>query len=187
MYALDPDLIGPIAGEVANLPRAEMLSGLVTRLKVPYGDHIASDPEWIFNLNGGATGAMALLHASLNEYLVVFGTPIGTDGFSGRYTVDIHDWVLGGELHNLRLDDPLTPVITPAGGHAFLARGDAVAFVLPPDSWLLEYGRGNVPSSLPRVLGDAAFRAQDPQTILDTLREFGSLATHRLFRSRKED
>lgn len=178
---LDPDVLGACAREVVDRPLDSMMGALVERLRERYGHHIAPELEWLFNLNGGSTGAMAVLHASLTEYLVIFGTPLGTEGFSGRYTVDIHDWVLGGELWNLRLEDPLHRRVFRKGEHTELARGDATGFRLTQDGWLLEYGRGNVSASLPHILGDAIFRGQDASTVFKTLSAYGTRAIHELF------
>jgi C-8 sterol isomerase len=52
----------------------------------------------MFNLAAGATGMMTVLHGSLSEYLLLFGSPIGTEAFSGRYRLDIWDWVIAGEM-----------------------------------------------------------------------------------------
>jgi C-8 sterol isomerase len=180
-HILDPEVLGAVAREVAQLDRAQMLDALVERLRGHYGDHIAPKPEWLFNLNGGATGAMAVFHASLSEYLVVFGTPLGTEGFSGRYSVDIHDWVLSGELWNMRVETPMERLVFGAGEHVELPRGEATAFRLTQDGWLLEYGRGNVVASLPHILGDAVFRGQDAITFFKTLESYGSRAIHELF------
>ena len=54
-----------------------------------YGSHIlaASETEWIFVNAGGWMGAMYLLHASLTEYVLLFGTAVDTSGHSGS-----EDW-----------------------------------------------------------------------------------------------
>lgn len=163
-----------------------LLVRLVSGLREHYGTHIVEDPHWIFSMVGGATGVMAVLHASIGEYLVVFGTPLGTEGYSGRYSVHIHDWVLRGEMWTLRIDDPMRKHVTAAGECRELPRGLTTAFRLIEDTWLVEYGRGNAATSLRHSIGDAIFRAMDAHNIIETLREYGTLAAHELFRPKDE-
>ena len=51
-----------------------------------YPGHIlpANDLEWVFLNSGGWMGAMCLLHASVTEYVLFFGTAIDTSGHSGN-------------------------------------------------------------------------------------------------------
>jgi len=54
-------------------------------LSAKYPGHIlpASDLEWIFMNAGGFMGSMCVLHASLTEYVLFFGTAVDTTGNSG--------------------------------------------------------------------------------------------------------
>jgi C-8 sterol isomerase len=61
-----------------------VVTSIVRQLDKLHPGHINTNEEWVFNNAGGAMGAMYLLHASLSEYVIIFGTPIGTDGMKHR-------------------------------------------------------------------------------------------------------
>ena len=59
------------------------------QLEKRYPGHILPKEhrEWIFVNAGGWIGSMYVLHASLTEYLLFFGTAIDTSGHSGQSVV----------------------------------------------------------------------------------------------------
>lgn len=58
---------------------------IATVLRRKYPGHILpeEDMQWIFMNAGGWMGSMCLLHASLTEYILFFGTAVETSGHSG--------------------------------------------------------------------------------------------------------
>lgn len=46
---------------------------IVTELNEKVPEHINLKEEWVFNNAGGAMGAMYIIHASVTEYLIIFG------------------------------------------------------------------------------------------------------------------
>jgi hypothetical protein len=70
-----------------------------TELRLRYGAHILPSPEWIFVNAGGWMGSMYILHASLTEYLLFFGTALGSNGHSGRYWANISDTMVEGKAY----------------------------------------------------------------------------------------
>lgn len=180
----DLEVLDEVARGAAGRPFDEMARAVTRDLAARYPKHIDPAPRWMWNLAGGATGAMAILHASLTEYLILFGTPVGTEAFSGRYLIDIHDFVVAGEMWTYTEASFGERVVTRVGEHAVLRRGTTKGFRLSEGTWLLEYGRGPVPTALPMGLGDAVFSGQDPITIWKTLHGYGRLVVKELLQGK---
>ena len=62
---------------------------VANELSVIYPGHILSKEkrEWLFVNCGGWMGAFLVLHASITEYVLLFGTGIHTSGNSGTYNL----------------------------------------------------------------------------------------------------
>jgi C-8 sterol isomerase len=176
----DPDKLHAIARRAVGLPFERMVQTVADDLAREYPTHIETKPNWIFSCAGGAVGVMTVLHGSLSEYIVIFGSAIGTEGFSGRYRIGIHDFVLAGEMWTYTGDNVGERVIHKAGDRAYLRPDQVKGFKFPEACWLLEYGHGPVPTALPFALGDAAFSMMDGETIWKTLWHYGRLVTKEL-------
>ncbi len=174
MFVFDPDeLHACVAAVVAEkLPRAEAFDVLTARLQERYPAIDAGPRRWIFNNAGGAMGQMCLLYASLREYLIFFGTPIGTEGHSGRYATEVYDFVFDGEMECYLEGETERRTYGP-GSYAVLRKNEVKGYRVRDRAWMLEYARGPIPLMLPFGLADTLFSTIDVVTAGRTLWHYG--------------
>ncbi len=183
-YLFDPGELHEVAkGALGEGPRAQLLQRLEDELYARYPKHIARSCPWIFNNAGGAMGQMKLLHCSLSEYILIFGTPIGTEGHSGRYGTEVYDFMLDGEMWCFHAGEFQRTVYRP-GDLAYLGPDQAKGYVVPNHAFMLEYARGAIPSMLPFGLADTVFSTLDRATIGRTLWHYGRLVTRELLQGK---
>ncbi len=183
-YAFDPDRLHEISRKAVGQPFDAMCRTVVDELDAAYPGEIDRKDEWVFNLAAGATGIMNVLHGSLTEYLIIFGTPVGTEAWSGRYLLDIHDFIVAGEMWTYTEDRPGERVVTGPGERAVLRKGRVKGFRFEPGCWALEYGRGPIPTSLPTAVADVLLSGLDPATVVKTFRIHGEQVFRHLLRGK---
>ncbi|GFS14365.1 sigma non-opioid intracellular receptor 1 [Elysia marginata] len=109
---------------------------------------------------GGWMGSMCLLHASLTEYLLFFGTAVDTTGHSGRYWANISDTLLTGKMFQWK-EGTLKNIEYQPGDTVFHEWGEVTGVSWPAGTWMVEYGRGFIPSTLVFALADTFFSTTD--------------------------
>lgn len=149
-----------------------MITNIAADLEKEYPGHITLKEEWVFNNAGGAMGSMWILHASISEYVIIFGTPVGTEGHSGRFFADDYFIILEGEQWAYKAGELVREVYKPGEMH-HLPRGDSQQYKIPEHAWALEYAQGWIPLMLPFGFFDSVFSTVDYFTIYDTLRLTG--------------
>ncbi len=182
-YIFDPDILHEVIKGAIGQPMEAVVDQIVRDLDERYPGHIRSDTGWVFNNAGGAMGAMRLLHASITEYVLIFGTPIGTEGASGRFAADDYFYMLEGE-HWCFNEGDFERQVTRPGEVTFMKRGDSKAYRFPDNAWGLEYARGAIPLMLPFGLADTFSSTLDLQQISRTLGMYTKHVLHNLMRGK---
>src|SRR6185295_11939611 len=83
-YQIDPDVLGKVAKQLAGLPleNGELITRAIGALAEEYPHLIDSTPgRWVGSKAGGILGKVRFLYFSPREYIVIFGSPSGTQGF----------------------------------------------------------------------------------------------------------
>lgn len=187
-YKIDPSVLHGVAKQVAGLPLGggALITRAVELLNDEYPDLIDSAPgRWVGSKAGGILGKVRFLYFSPREYIVIFGTPTGTQGFSGRYKhVDVHKFLIAGRIdsYDLESDDPgpLPPLLP--GDRTCLERGHARGLTIHPGSWHIEYGRGAVATTLPFAMVDTLLVSLEIESVRRSTVEFARLVRRRLRR-----
>ena len=186
-YKIDPDVLGRVAKQVVGLPldNGELITRAVEALADEYPDLIDPAPgRWVGSKAGGILGKVRFLYFSPREYIVIFGSPTGTQGFSGRYKhVDVHKFLIAGQIdwYDVESDDLTAATLLP-GEHAHMARGQARGMTIHPGSWHIEYGRGAVATTLPFAMVDTLLVSLEFESVRRSTVEFAKLVRRQLRR-----
>lgn len=163
-YVFDPETLHGVAKRAVGKPVDEMVRFVHEELSALYPGHIRKTPGWSFNNAGGAMGAMWVLHASITEYVIIFGTPIGTEGHSGRFLADDFFMILEGEQWAYEPGELDKHVYKPGDMH-IMKKGSARGYRIPERCWALEYARGIIPLMLPFGVADTLTSTLDLPTL----------------------
>jgi len=173
-YIFNPEKLHEIAKAAVGQQHSQMFQQVLDDLTKEYGSHIRPRKHWHFNNAGGAMGQLRLLHASLSEYLIFFGTPIGTEGHSGRYPAAVYDFMLDGDMWCYQ-EGETERILYKPGDAAVLPKGATKGYRLPKGAWMLEYARGPIVTMLPFGFLDVFTSTLDVRAMASTFVDYTSL------------
>ena len=173
-YIFDPEVIHECAMKGIGRRKPEMFDVIAREIEKRYPGHIDHTQPWIYSIAGGAMIEMKLYFASLFEYVMIWGTPIGSEGHSGRHRVAFWDTVIDGETWYFAEGQFEKRIYRP-GDRIFVGKGQACGMNFTDGVWAVEYARGPLMLSMPFGLADEVLSTLDFSTALQTLSMYTSL------------
>ena len=157
------------------LDSGERFSVLIEKLSKAYPDLVDNKQRrWIMSKAGGVLGKITFLYMGFSEYLLIFGSPAATDGFTGRNNyVDLYKVILAGQYVSYDLEsDQIAPTVYRPGDVSCLKKGQARGLEIQAGSWHLEYGRGPTMTAMPFGLIDTVVSSLQVRPLVSTSSEF---------------
>jgi len=164
----------------ANPGNVEAIFDAVLRgLQETYPQRIFNDSDWVFNCAGGFRTGMKIMHASITEYIIFWGSAVDTVGMSGRHFGDFHDFLISGEFTQWLEGNVKSKKFYPVE-HVVHHRLHGSVVQLRAGTWMLEHFVGFIPTSLPFGVSDSIFSNMDLVTIAKTFYQYGRLVLYEL-------
>lgn len=173
----DPEVIHECSLAGIGKPKPAMFDAIADAMEQHYPGRIDRDQPWIYSIAGGAMIQMKLYYASLYEYLMIWGTPIGSEGHSGRHAVGFWDTVIDGETWYYAEGVFEKRVFKP-GDRIWVGPGQSCGMNFTDGVWAVEYARGAIPLSIPFGLADEVLSTVDFSTVARTLGVYAALIGH---------
>ncbi|CAR26958.1 hypothetical protein ZYGR_0I02280 [Zygosaccharomyces rouxii] len=154
-YIFDPQTLSEISNRVIASQKGNTTEGLLRSMRDELANHYGpqfineyKDEDWVFNNAGGAMGQMIILHASISEYVILFGSAVGTEGHTGVHFADDYFTILKGQqtAASAHLTEP--EIYEPGMTH-HLVKGTPKQYSMPQGSFALELAQGWIPCMLP--------------------------------------
>jgi C-8 sterol isomerase len=133
--------------ECLGHPVPEMFDVFAKAMEKRYPGTIDFSQPWVYSIAGGAMIQMKLYYASLTEYIMIWGTPIGSEGHSGRHFTGFWDTVIDGEMWYYGEGEFHKKVYKP-GDRVYVGPGQARAMNFTNGVWAVEYARGFLPAEM---------------------------------------
>src|SRR5262245_48635030 len=173
-YIFDPDVVHECSLASLDKPKPAMFDAFAAAMEEKYPDRLDLDQPWIYSNAGGAMIQMKLYYASIFEYMMIWGTPIGSEGHSGRHAVGFWDTVLDGEMWYFAEGQFSKSVYRP-GDRVYVGPNQARGMNFTTGVWALEYARGPLALSIPFGVADELLSTLDFATAGQTLAIYATL------------
>ena len=168
MPVFDPDIVHKCAMECLGSPSRRCSIPSPSALAVHYPKVLDFSQPWIYSIAGGAMIQMKLYYASTTEYIMIWGTPIGSEGHSGRHFAGFWDTVIDGETWYYG-EGQFEKTVYKPGGRIYVGPGQARAMNFTNGVWAVEYARGFIPLSMPFGVAEEILVCWDFLTAAQTL------------------
>ncbi len=168
MPVFDPEIVHDCSMKCLGLPKPQMFDAFARSLARHYPRTLDFGQPWIYSIAGGAMIQMKLYYASMTEYIMVWGTPIGSEGHSGRHFTGFWDTVIDGEMWYYGEGEFEKKLYKP-GDRVYVGPGQARAMNFTDGVWAVEYARGFIPLSMPFGIAEEVLICHDFLTATQTL------------------